>query len=133
MATVIHNNPYPARIVFSLDVVSILLFALLARLAHRSSLGFSISGWLDTAWPFLLGVVISWVIIAVAKLRPSAIAPTGIIVWLVTVATGLTIWGLRHGAIPHWSFILVASTVSGVLLLGYRAVLAKKAPRNPAS
>ena len=45
----------------------------------------------------------------------------GVIVWLVTVLTGLAIWAARHAAVPHISFIIVATTMSGLLLLGWRA------------
>ena len=42
--------------------------------------------------------------------------------WLATAITGLGIWALRNGEMPHWSFIIVATVMSGLLLLGTRLV-----------
>ncbi|MEZ2122574.1 MULTISPECIES: DUF3054 domain-containing protein [unclassified Corynebacterium] len=105
------------------DLTALLLFALLARLAHRGDgLDFSVSGWLGTAWPFLVGVLLAYGILAVKHREPLPINPGGITVWLVTFATGLAIWGVRHSAIPHWSFMIVAGLMSALLLLGWRAL-----------
>ncbi|MFC4157149.1 DUF3054 domain-containing protein [Corynebacterium marambiense] len=103
------------------DLAALLLFALLARLAHRGDgLEFSIGGWLGTAWPFLVGVLLAYGILAVKRREPLPINPGGLTVWLVTLVTGLAIWGVRHSAIPHWSFMIVAGLMSGLLLLGWR-------------
>ncbi|WKD60248.1 hypothetical protein CCICO_00950 [Corynebacterium ciconiae DSM 44920] len=108
------------------DVLAIVLFALLARIAHQSdTMPFSAAGVADTAWPFLIGTLVAWGIIYLAALEPWRIAPAGISVWLCSVIAGLGIWGLRHGEMPHWSFILVASLVSLLLLLGWRGVALK--------
>jgi len=47
---------------------------------------------------------------------------SGGIIWIVTVVTGLVIWGIRNQSIPHWSFIIVATTMSALLMLGWRGV-----------
>ena len=108
------------------DLTAILLFALLARLAHRGDgLEFSISGWLATAWPFLVGVLLAYGILSVKHREPLPINPGGITVWLVTLVTGLAIWGVSHTAIPHWSFMIVAGVMSALLLLGWR-ILARR-------
>nr|WP_255567805.1 DUF3054 domain-containing protein [Corynebacterium sp. TAE3-ERU16] len=102
-------------------MTAILLFALLARLAHRGDgLEFSISGWLATAWPFLVGVLVAYGILSVKHRRPLPVNPGGITVWLITLVTGLAAWGMSHAAIPHWSFMIVAGLMSGLLLLGWR-------------
>lgn len=109
------------RRALSADLTAILLFALLARLAHRGDgLEFSISGWLATAWPFLVGVLLAYGILSVKHREPLPINPGGITVWLVTLVTGIAIWGVSHTAIPHWSFMIVAGLMSGLLLLGWR-------------
>lgn len=105
------------------DIASILAFALLARIAHNSpELPLSFVGWLDTAWPFVTGIILGWILDLAKKWEPSHVAPGGVAVWLVTVITGLGIWGIRHSAFPHWSFIIVASSMSALFLLGWRAI-----------
>ncbi|WP_151640755.1 DUF3054 domain-containing protein [Corynebacterium sp. 11A] len=115
------------------DVLAIVLFALLARIAHQSdTMPLSAAGVADTAWPFLIGALLAWGVIYLAALEPWRIAPAGISVWLCSVIAGLGIWGLRHGALPHWSFIIVASLMSLVLLLGWRLVAARMQKGNAA-
>lgn len=93
-------------------------------MAHQSEeMPFSFSGWLETLWPFLLGVVLSWLIIAAAKWDGAQLTPAGVTAWIVTAATGLLIWGIRHGSVPHWSFIVVAAVMSGLLMLGWRTIV----------
>ena len=108
------------------DTASILAFALLARVAHNSpELPLNFVGWLDTAWPFLTGIILGWLVNLAAKWNPSKVAPGGVAVWLIAVVTGLGIWGVRHAAFPHWSFIMVAGSMSALFLLGWRG-LAKR-------
>lgn len=108
------------------DVIAIILFALLARLAHNSeALPFSVQGVADTAWPFLIGLALGWAVIVCAKMQHWRVAPAGVTVWILSVITGLSIWGIRHDALPHWSFIIVASVMSFILIIGWRALAMK--------
>ncbi|MCT1369299.1 DUF3054 domain-containing protein [Corynebacterium mucifaciens] len=96
------------------DYVAIAAFALLARAAHQSDeMPFNFSGWLSTTWPFALGVTLGWLITRENK---------GGLIWIITVVTGLAIWGIRNGDVPHWSFIVVATAMSALLMLGWRGV-----------
>ncbi|WP_246825410.1 DUF3054 domain-containing protein [Corynebacterium sp. HMSC034A01] len=96
------------------DYVAIAAFALLARAAHQSDdMPFNFSGWLSTLWPFALGVTLGWLIARENK---------GGLIWIITVVTGLVIWGIRNGDVPHWSFIVVATTMSALLMLGWRGI-----------
>ncbi|WP_230208590.1 DUF3054 domain-containing protein [Corynebacterium bouchesdurhonense] len=104
------------------DYVAIATFALLARAAHQSDdMPFTFTGWLSTLWPFALGVTLGWLITRENK---------GGVIWIITVVTGLVIWGLRNGKVPHWSFIIVATTVSALLMLGWRGVAGAVGKRN---
>lgn len=104
------------------DYVAIAAFALLARAAHRSDdMPFNFTGWLSTLWPFALGVTLGWLITRENK---------GGVIWIITVVTGLVIWGLRNGKVPHWSFIIVATTVSALLMLGWRGIAKAVGKRN---
>ena len=105
------------------DVIAIAIFALLARIAHQTEdMPLNFAGWLSTWWPFLLGVLASWGLIAALKLDGHRVFPAGIMAWVVTVVVGLGIWSVRNGDIPHWSFVLVATVMSGLLMLGWRGI-----------
>ena len=120
----------PALALF-MDVLGVALFALFARIAHQTEeMPLNFSGWMQTVWPFLLGAVAGWVLLALTcKVARATTLSSGVIVWLCTAIAGLAIWGIRHGEIPHWSFIIVASVMSGLLLLGWRAITGKRAGR----
>ena len=106
-----------------MDFFAIFAFAVLARMAHNTEADpFTLTNVLNTLWPFLVGGSIGHAICAAAKKHPLPIAPGGVIVWLATAITGLGIWALRNGEMPHWSFIIVATVMSGLLLLGTRLV-----------
>lgn len=120
MNTAHSTAPIPA---LPLDIGSILIFALLARMAHNSAeLPLSFFGWLDTAWPFLLGVAAAWGLWGsrVIGIRHWGMYRFGTLVWLCAVLAGLGIWTLTHGHLPHWSFVLVASVTSAIFLFGWR-------------
>ena len=100
-----------------MDIIAVLLFALLARIAHNSpELPFSWGGVLATAWPFLLGAA-------------ATVVPFGITVWIPAVIVGLTIWGFHHSKFPHWSFIIVATVTSAIFILGWRGLTRLSASR----
>lgn len=100
------------------DIIAVLVFAVLARAAH-GGLGFAQIA--DTFWPFAVGALVGTGIATVTLRGAGGAIRYGVVVWLVTVLTGLAIWVVRHAAAPHISFIIVATTMSGLLLLGWRA------------
>ena len=51
--------------------------------------------------------------------RPTALIPTGLTVWIATVAVGMAVRPLVGQGVAV-SFIVVAATVTAVLLLGWR-------------
>lgn len=106
------------------DAISIGLFALFARIAHQSEeMPLTPRGWFTTLLPFLAGVFLAYLLVVIpAKLFPERIWKAGIIVWLTAVVVGLVIWGINHGGVPHWSFMIVATTASAILVLGWRAL-----------
>lgn len=105
----------------ALDLLAIAIFGLLARAAHQTpDMPFNFLGWLNTTWPFALGVLLAYALLRVPSLRRAV--PAAVVVWLTTVIVGLGIWGIRHQAFPHWSFIIVASSISALLLFGWRGI-----------
>ena len=101
------------------DVVGVLVFCAVGRRSHAE--GLTIAGVAATAWPFLSGTAVGW-LASRGWLRPTAVAPTGLIVWLCTVAIGMLLRKLTSAGVAV-SFVVVASTVTALLLLGWRAAL----------
>ncbi|MCF4007326.1 DUF3054 domain-containing protein [Corynebacterium uropygiale] len=121
------------RASFITDLVMIFVFALLARIAHNSQdLPLSFLGVLNTAWPFWLGMLLAWAYIAYRRLTGAAVSPAGLIAWIASVIVGLAIWGIKHQAVPHWSFIIVASVTSAILFLGWRGIARLRARKAAA-
>lgn len=98
------------------DVVCVIAFCTIGRRSHTE--GITISGIAETSWPFLVGTVAGWVA-ARAWRRPTALTPTGIVVWLSTVAVGMLLRKATSAGTAV-SFVVVASLVTAILLLGWR-------------
>ncbi len=82
--------------------------------------GSTVTGVATTAWPFLSGTAVGW-LASQAWRRPTAVYPTGVVVWLCTVAIGMLLRKVTAAGVAG-SFIVVASTVTALLLLGWRAI-----------
>ncbi|OMC14689.1 DUF3054 domain-containing protein [Mycobacterium sp. SP-6446] len=102
-----------------IDVVAVLVFCALGRRSHAE--GLTIGGVATTAWPFLTGTVIGW-LVSRAWQRPTAVVPTGVVVWLCTVAVGMLLRKASSAGVAA-TFVLVAASVTAVLLLGWRAAV----------
>ena len=102
------------------DVIGVLLFCAVGRRSHEQ--GLSVTGIATTAWPFLAGTVVGW-LASRAWQRPTAVVPTGVVVWLCTVAVGMLLRKVSSAGVAA-SFVLVAASVTAVLLLGWRAAVA---------
>jgi len=101
------------------DVIAVLVFCAVGRRSHDE--GLSITGVATTAWPFLTGTVVGW-LASRGWRRPTAVAPTGVVVWLFTVAVGMFLRKASSAGVAA-SFVVVAASVTGVLLLGWRVVV----------
>jgi hypothetical protein len=99
-----------------LDVLAILVFAAVGRASHDE--GDAVGGVLRTAGPFLLGCVVGWAV-GRAWRRPAALVAVGVPVWLCTVVVGMLVRALT-GAGTAASFVVVATVVLGIFLLGWR-------------
>ncbi len=102
------------------DIVCVVVFCAIGRRSHAE--GLTLDGIAETAWPFLSGTLLGWVISRGWR-APTAIAPTGVIVWLATVIVGMLLRKASSQGVAM-SFIIVASVVTALLLLGWRGVAA---------
>lgn len=112
-----------------LDVVAVLIFCALGRRSHAE--GVDLSGLATTAWPFLSGTVLGW-LLSRGWRRPTALVPTGVTVWISTVLVGMLLRQATSAGVA-WSFVVVASTVTAVFLLGWRAAFELVARRRSAA
>ena len=100
------------------DLFLILAFAAVGRDAHAR--GDIILGAFATAWPFLAGAAIAWVV-ARAWRAPMAAWPSGVFIWLGAVAVGMLLRAVTSQTVVL-PFVLVALVTLGIFLLGYRLI-----------
>jgi peptidoglycan/LPS O-acetylase OafA/YrhL len=103
----------------SADVAAVLVFCTVGRRSHAE--GITIAGVATTAWPFLTGTVVGW-LASRGWQRPTAVVPTGLVVWLCTVVIGMLLRKVSSAGVAA-SFVVVASLATAVLLLGWRAAV----------
>ena len=101
-----------------LDAALIVVFAAVGRGSHAREA--TLLGPLETAWPFLAGLALSW-LLTLAWRRPAAILRTGVPVWIGTVGFGMLFRALtgQGTTIP---FVIVATLTVGAFLLGWRLI-----------
>jgi len=102
----------------AVDVICILVFAIVVRHAHQEAT--DLLGVAHTAWPFLAGCLVGTLLGRTWR-HPLSLR-SGVAVWLGTVAIGMSL-RLLTGAGISLSFVIVASCVLALLLLGWRAGL----------
>ncbi|MFJ2370264.1 DUF3054 domain-containing protein [Microbacterium sp. NPDC087665] len=108
----------PAVIV---DAVLVLIFAVIGRASHDESP----AGFLLTAWPFLVAMLVGHLLAALLPARPRQPWSVlwGVVVWVVTVIGGMLL-RVATGDTAQIAFIIVATLTLGVLLVGWRAATA---------
>ncbi len=100
------------------DLVCVVVFCTIGRRSHAE--GLTVAGIAETAWPFLTGTLAGW-LAARAWQRPTNLYPTGLIIWVATIAVGMLLRKATSAGTAG-SFIVVASITTAVLLLGWRAI-----------
>ena len=124
----------PVGVAVALDVAFVVLFAAVGRASHERGYlplageGDALHGVLLTAWPFVAGAVVGWVLVRLLSHRwPVDLGP-GISVVLCTVLVGMLLRAVTgQGTAP--TFDLVATLVLAVLLLGWRFVASRMGSR----
>lgn len=102
---------------FALDAVVVIGFASLGRASHDMDVW---SGLWGTAWPFLVALIVGWVV-ALAWRHPFAPVRAGLPVWAVTVAGAMLLrWANGQGV--QLVFVMVTAAVLLALIVGWRVV-----------
>jgi predicted permease len=102
----------------AVDVICILVFAIVGRSSHQEAT--DLLGVAYTAWPFLAGCLVG-TLLGRSWRHPLSLR-SGVAVWVGTVVIGMSL-RLVTGAGVQPSFVIVASCVLAVFLLGWRAGL----------
>jgi Protein of unknown function (DUF3054) len=103
------------------DVICVLIFVVIGRASHHAGEG--LAGVVSTAWPFLAGLAAGELATRSWR-RPLALVPTGVGVWLATVAAGQAL-RMAAGQGTQIAFIAVSAVFLGLFLLGWRAAAAR--------
>ncbi|MGO4615261.1 DUF3054 domain-containing protein [Nocardia sp. 2YAB30] len=111
------------------DALLVSLFCVIGRHSHDEAV---LAGLLRTLWPFAIGLAAGWTAAAavgrqigkVDRERFDGIAPwpTGVLVWLGTLGGGMLL-RVVSGQGTALGFVLVASAVLALFLLGWRAAI----------
>jgi hypothetical protein len=109
----------PATVTFAAgaDLLAVLVFATIGRGSHAEVVDGL--GVLTTAAPFLLGLVVGW-LVARAWCAPLRLL-VGMAVWVSVTVVGLGVRAAFTHRLPL-TFVLVAAASLALLLLGWRAV-----------
>lgn len=102
------------------DVLLVTAFAVIGRRSHAE--GLDLAGLWQTAWPFLAGLAGGWLASAAWR-RPRALWPSGVVIWAATVALGMLLRA-ASGQGVQLAFVVVATIVLALFLLGWRAIAA---------
>lgn len=100
------------------DIFIVVLFVAIGRRNHDENPG--ISGLVDTAAPFVIGLGLAWLVAQVWK-QPIALR-TGLVIWILTVAVGMVCRQLFFDEGTAASFVIVASVFLGTFINGWRAL-----------
>lgn len=104
------------RTAASIDVLAVVVFVVIGRDAH--SHGESLAGIASTAWPFLAGLAVGWVILLARGVAGDTVRE-GVVPWLATVAIGMVLRVIA-GQGTALAFIIVALCFLGATMLGGR-------------
>jgi hypothetical protein len=108
---------------FLADLCCVMVFVAIGRANHHA--GGGVAELAGTAWPFLVAAAAGMVVTRFWR-RPVALVPTGVGVWLSTVAIGMLL-RVVSGQGTAFAFILVALAFLGLFQLGWRLAAARMA------
>ncbi|MFC5338699.1 DUF3054 domain-containing protein [Leucobacter denitrificans] len=109
-----------AAIALLVDAILVVVFAGIGRGSHARAA--TIAGLFETAWPFLAGLAIVWLVAFVWR-SPLAILRAGVPVWIGAVALGM-LFRMLSGQGTALPFVIVATLTLALMLIGWRAIVA---------
>ena len=123
--------PRTVAIALAVDVVLVVVFAAIGRASHGEEvIGPDGLGLAQTTWPFLVALLVGWLTM---RLWRFPILNAGVAVWLYTVIGGMLLRAISGQGVQT-AFVIVASIVLAVFLVGWRAVVAliirRRTPRQ---
>lgn len=111
---------------FLVDLVCVVVFAAIGRASHDEN---PLLGLLHTAWPFVVGTLLAWAIIAGRRLDPARWAPSFLLVWLVSAWGGLLLRHASHQG-DRWPFPVIATIMLGLIVAVGRLLATRIAARH---
>ena len=100
------------------DLVLVLVFVLIGRGSHEE--GFTLLGTVNTAWPFVAGLALGW-LVSRAWRDPLSIRRAALPVWASTVVIGVLLRAVSGQGVAV-SFVIVTLLVLAAFLFGWRAI-----------
>ncbi|SKA98914.1 Protein of unknown function [Agreia bicolorata] len=100
------------------DLVLVLVFVLIGRGSHEE--GFTLLGTLNTAWPFVTGLALGW-LVSRAWRAPLSMRRAALPVWAFTVVIGVALRAVSGQGVAV-SFVIVTAIVLAAFLLGWRLI-----------
>lgn len=100
------------------DVLVVILFVAVGMIQHGTPL--TSENLILVGWPFVAGLLLGHLAIRSWK-APFSLWPHGIFVWAITVAAAMALRTLLSQG-TETSFVIVTAVVTGVLMLGWRAL-----------
>lgn len=99
-----------------LDTFSVVFFVAVGRREHERDS--AISGLIETAAPFLIGLALAWLVLR-AWNRPTD-RRTGVGIWAITLVAGMLVRGLVFDDGTATSFVIVAALFLALFIIGWR-------------
>ena len=100
------------------DLILVLVFVLIGRGSHDE--GFTLLGTLNTAWPFVAGLAVGW-LISRAWSGPLSMRRAALPAWASTVVIGVLLRAVSGQGVAV-SFVIVTLLVLAAFLFGWRAI-----------
>jgi hypothetical protein len=107
------------------DVVGIIVFVAIGRRNHDE--GVAPAGIIETAAPFLIAVLVGW-LIARGWRSPLSVS-VGATIWVTTVALGMVLRKLVFDDGTATAFVIVATVFTGAVLNGWRLAVRTRRAR----
>lgn len=104
----------------ALDALFVLVFATLGRAEHGGGAVEPAAIW-EAAWPFLAALAVVWAAALIWR-QPFAVLRSGLPVWIGTVVLGLVLRVVFTEGGAALPFVLVATGVLGLTLVGWRLI-----------